>query len=188
MSLMRRYSRLVLSTLIPAGSSVIVRKRLFHYLCDKFAVPKHTRIVRTMACRTEGPSASMETTQNRRTEENTLTSSISHTPPAQSSLTTQYTFIQPYISTSQVSSPTVAPENRDALTTGSWIGICAGVSIGVLLIAGAALFLVMRMRRRKKDASERYRAQSYPLKCILDERRVHTLLDLSMYRGLSTLN
>ncbi|KAK7191314.1 hypothetical protein PSPO01_02623 [Paraphaeosphaeria sporulosa] len=139
-----------------------------------------------MACRPEGLSASTETTQDPRTEEDAATSRNRPTPPPQNSLITQYTFTQPYSSTSQASSPTLASETRDVLTTGSWIGICAGVSIGVLLIAVAALFLVLRLRRRKKDASEGYRAQSYPLKSILDERRVHTLLDISRHRGLSS--
>ena len=50
-------------------------------------------------------------------------------------------------------------------------------------MAGAAFLLALRVSRKKKNVSSGYTAQGYPLKIFLDDRKVHTLLDLSRQRG-----
>ncbi|KAF2444928.1 hypothetical protein P171DRAFT_431711 [Karstenula rhodostoma CBS 690.94] len=144
-----------------------------------------------VACRVEELSASTETMQSPRTVGEIPATPTSLVATLRSSLdptiATQSTLVEPYSSTSQNSLPTLTPESREVLSTGSWIGLCVGVSIGVLLIVSVAVLFTLRRRRKHKDAKERYRGHVYPLKCIFDEIRVHNLLDLSRYRGLPSL-
>jgi hypothetical protein len=163
----------------------------FRDVYNGYPVSIQIHISRMMACRGEETSASTKATQSPRPAEETPTTPAHLTTTLHSSLeatiTTQATSIQPYNSTSQSPSAILTPESQDVLSTRTWIGICAGVSVGMLLIAVAAVLLALRMRQRRREARKRYIAQAYPLKRILDEGRVHTLMDLSRYRELSAL-
>lgn len=164
---------------------------IFHTLAGETVVFNLRRIVwnviflhakRIMACEAESTSALTATTHSPAAVPTSLIMTVGSSPKA--TPVSQTSSTQSYNSTSNSPLATQTPGDQASLSIRSWIGVCAGVSLGLLLIACAAVIVALHARGRKEEAKRREKAHGYPLNRILDERRVHTALELSSYRGL----